>query len=102
MRKLNNELITRSTELEKITLPNNTIAQSMIVQKTAATNKMKEYIKNLKKDRNSIKKLEKQARDLNAENDDMQLQMTQKQGAYIAMSVITIILLIITIKQMKK
>ena len=102
MRKLNNELITRATELEKITLPNNNIAQSMIVQKTAATNKMKEYIKNLKKDRNSIQKLEKQARDLNAENDDMQLQMTQKQGAYIAMSVITIILLIITIKQMKK
>lgn len=102
MKTLNKELIQRAKELETITLPNNTIAQSMIVQKTAVSEKMKDYVEKLKKDRKNITLLEKQTVEINAENENSKIITTQKQSAYAVMSIITIILIIITIKQMKK
>lgn len=102
MKKLNEELILRAGELKKITLPNNTINQNMLKQRTTLTKKINSYIKNLEKDRKSIRLLEKQNLELDAEKENSGLIMTQKQSAYIGISIVLIIFMLITVKQLKK
>lgn len=102
MKKLNKELIMRAQGLKRLTIPNNVIGQSMIKQKTAIATKMDEYVKNLEKDSRHIHVLEKQNAKLDGKKEDSSLNMTQKQSAYIGISITMIILLIITAKQLKK
>ena len=102
MKKLNAELIARAKQLKNITLPNNALNQNMLVQKTEIAKKMDIYAKNLEKDRSKIRLLEKQNLQLSAEKEDSNLIMTQKQGAYVGITVVMLIILIITAKQFKK
>lgn len=102
MKKLNAELIARAKELKKMTVPNNSIHQNMLKQKTSIAKKMSTYVKNLENDRTQIRLLEKQNLELGAEKENSTLIMTQKQGAYVGITIAMIIILIITAKQFKK
>jgi hypothetical protein len=102
MKKLNADLILRTKELERMTIPNNAIAQTMIKQKTAITKKMQAYAKNLESDRSKIILLEKQNQKLDGKKENSSLIMTQKQSAYIGIGILMAMLLVITAKQLKK
>lgn len=102
MKKLNKELIQRAMGLEQMTIPNNETAQKMIKQKTAASEKMKGIMQNLKKDHHNIGLLEKQNEDLISRGEASELTLTQKQSAYIGLGLVMITLVFITAKQMRK
>jgi len=102
MKKVNAELILRTKELERMTIPNNAAAKSMIKQKTAITKKMQAYAQNLEADRSKIILLEKQNQKLDGKKESSSLIMTQKQSAYIGIGILMAMLLVITAKQLKK
>ena len=102
MKKVNAELILRTKELERMTIPNNAAAQSMIKQKTAITEKLQTYAQNLEADRSKIILLEKQNQKLDGKKESSSLIMTQKQSAYIGIGILMAMLLVITAKQLKK
>ena len=98
MKVLNKELINRAIELKNLTIPSNTVAQQMIKQKTAVSEKMKILVQNLEKDRQNITKLEKGAQVIIAEKESSSLLLTQKQTSYIGLGLLMVIMLFITTK----
>jgi hypothetical protein len=99
---LNEELIALTKYLKSITVPIQSTKDKMVKQKTAATKRLQKTLKSLRGDEQNLKKIRKQIKNIEAEKDNSDLILKQKGSVFVGVSIVMILLIILTIKQMKK
>ena len=102
MKIMNDQLIAMAKYLQSITIPIDNMKVNLLQQKTASSESLKKTLKNLNKDRKSIKTFEKQIQNLNAENENSSLIFNQQSSFFIGTTILAIIFIIVTVKLLKK